>query len=79
MARFKYSQTIKILMEIAEDIETLIGASMFKLREEKIKETLKAFIEGIEGEEISIEEVRNLMKRIKGTLAQEIIKERDRL
>ncbi len=37
-------------MEIAEDIETLIGAGMFKLREEKIKETLKAFIESIEGE-----------------------------
>lgn len=66
-------------MEIAEDIETLIGAGMFKLREEKIKETLRAFVESIEGEEISIEEVRNLMKSIKGTLAQEIIKERDRL
>lgn len=66
-------------METAEDIEMLIGACMFKLREEKIKETLRNIMDSIEGEEIGIEEVRKLMEGIKESLAQEIIKERDRL
>ena len=65
-------------MKDLSDLSMMIGASIFKAKEEEIKEEIKAIISELEGE-ISIEEVREMMNTVSGSMAESIIGERERL
>ena len=59
------------------DLEMLIGANMFKMREEEIKESIRALLSEIGVEKFNIEKIRKMTEGIKGNLSDEIIKERE--
>ena len=65
-------------MKDLSDLSMMIGASIFRAKEEEIKEEIKAIISELEGE-ISIEEVREMMETVSGSMAERIIEERERL
>ena len=65
-------------MKDLSDLSMMIGASIFRAKEEEIKEEIKAIISELEGE-ISIEEVREMMNTVSGSMAERIIEERERL
>ena len=60
------------------DLEILIGANMFKIREEEIKESIRAILSEMGVEKFNIEKIRKMTEGIKGNLSDEIIKERER-
>ena len=65
-------------MKDLSDLSMMIGASIFRAKEEEIKEEIKSIISELEGE-ISIEEVRKMMNTVSGSMAEGIIEERERL
>ena len=62
-----------------EEIDLMIGASIFKAKEDEIKEKIRELIDGLGKEEISLKDVRKIMDRVKGSLSEDIIKERERI
>ncbi len=61
------------------DLEILIGANMFKMREEEIKESIRGLLSEMGMGKFNIEEIRKMTEGIKGNLSDEIIKERERV
>ena len=60
------------------DLEILIGANMFKMKEEEIKENIRAFLSEMGESKFSIDDIRKMTEGIKGNLSDDIIKERER-
>ena len=62
-----------------KDIDLMIGASIFKAKEDEIKEKIRELIDGLREKEIILKDVRKMMDRVNGSLSEEIIKERERI
>ena len=62
----------------ADDIDLMIGASIFKAKENEVKEKIRELVDDMEEKNISLEEVRKITSVIKGSLSEAIIEERER-
>ena len=71
-------ETVKREKE-TDEIYLMIGASIFKTKEDEIKERIQELIDELGKEEISLKDVRKIMDSVKGSLSEDIIKERERL
>lgn len=61
------------------EIEIIIGASIFKAKEDEIREKIREFLDEFEEEEISLDDIKKMTEGIDGSLSEDIIEERKRI
>ena len=62
-----------------EEIDLMIGASIFKAKEDEIKDKIRELIDDLDEKKISLKDIQKIMDRVKGSLSEDIINERERI